>query len=169
MIHDEELVVEGNDLVEVATENVGLRMNLVAVFIELKTTSLLRPKGKLEAKAKFNCGFAIGHDVGLVRVGGEMVEIVDDELNQCVAILVLSGLGFFVHLPVVGAGQKILNYDMNRCVTICAISNEHIVVLERLVIFNPEAQMNRIVLGSPAVDHRVFVELRASLEIPDGS
>ena len=86
LVHDEELVVEGDDAIEVAAEEVGLgivdNLSIRAKFIDILTSSILWPPIKLESEGEFYRWDSVGFDVGLTWIVTEVVEVIHEEGNQ---------------------------------------------------------------------------------------
>ena len=143
-------VVELNDLVEVAAEEVGLLVRCdLGLCVKLGhelTSYIIWPPIKLELKAQLNSRLAVGHDVGFARVGGVRVEVVEDKADQCGSVLVLGGVtwvvGVELRVEVGGAFHQGLDHVEDRVLVGDAVGAGDIVFLQGEVDLDAEAEVD---------------------------
>lgn len=74
VVHDEEVVVEADDAIEMAAEEVGLGRDVIPCVVNLSRS---RPPIKLKPKTKFYRRGSVGFDIGLAGIVNEMVKVID--------------------------------------------------------------------------------------------
>jgi len=168
VIENEEVIVEVDNAVEVAGEEVGLwgasNFRFCVEFRHKFSTGPLWPPIKLEPKGQLYRRGSIGFDIRLRGVIFVMVKIPDHQRNESLRVFVLSGFGIAVNFPsfyvMHGAGDCVAH-----CVVVaCAVSFGDVVVLQCCVVVNAEGEVDGLVLGRPAIDDGVLVQAWAGFD-----
>src|SRR5229473_5948180 len=111
---------------------------------------------------------AICQEQGFTRIAAELIEIVHDQLPERVWIFILTCFRRRIGVKVVATHQEITHSDAHRVVERNSGSSKILVVLNSLMVFDAEAQVDGFVFGDVAADDGVEVVSWAELNRADG-
>src|SRR5580692_10282936 len=100
---------------------------------------VIRPPIELEPETQLYRGGAVGFEVGLGRIGIEMVKIIDHQRNQSITVLVVASFCLTIWVPIPDIRYELEDRMKNRGFTIDPERHFFIEMFQSRMVFASEA------------------------------